>query len=150
MRALTFLTLPVVLGSALFWAQPAAAETDLAGSWSVKLTETGPGTCAQTPGRVSSYVWLVSTQPDGTVVVNVQGDTPFKKLGGRIEGDTLVLHAYAVIDGRTDATWIKVKVAGGQLFGIRRHLSVQPQQFSTSRVTAPCFLDLDVSGKKTG
>lgn len=128
----------------------ALAQDTVAGSWTVTVTETGTGTCQAQPGKVTAYVWIVSTQPDGMVTVNVQGQTPFPMMGGKLEGDTLTLQAYANIKGRTDATWIRLKVTGTEMIGLRRHLSVQPQKFSKKTVTAPCFLDLEVNGKKTG
>lgn len=140
----------LLLACSLFAATGALAEDTLAGSWTVTVTETGIGTCQMTPGKVTAYVWIISAQPDGNVTVSVQGQTPFPVLGGQLVGDTLVLRAFAQLKGRTDATWLNLKVAGASMTGIRRHLSVQPQQFSTRKVTAPCFLDLDVVAKKTG
>jgi hypothetical protein len=80
----------------------------------------------------------------------VQGQTPFPVMGGKLEGDTLILQAYAALKGRTDSTWIRLKVSPTEMIGLRRHLSVQPQKFSKKTVNAPCFLDLDVIAKKTG
>lgn len=128
----------------------ASAQDGLAGTWSVTVTETGTGTCMSKPGTISAYVWIVSTQPDGTVVVTVQGQTPFPVMGGKLEGDTLTLQAYAKQRGRTDSTWIRLKVSNTEMIGLRRHMSVQPQKFSKTTVSAPCFLDLDLSAKKTG
>lgn len=139
-----------VLLLALLVSATASAQDSIAGTWSVTITETGTGTCANKPGTVSAFVWIVSTQPEGGVVVNVQGATPFPVMGGKLDGDTLTLQAYAKQKGRTDSTWIRLKVSNTEMIGLRRHMSVQPQKFSKSTVTAPCFLDLDVSAKKTG
>ena len=56
--------LMVLLGAAT-----ASAQDSVAGSWTVTATETGTGTCQMTPGKVTATVWIISTQPDGTVVV---------------------------------------------------------------------------------
>jgi hypothetical protein len=141
---------PLVVLLALLAPLAASAQDSIAGTWSVTVTETGTGTCMNKPGTVSAYVWIVSTQPDGGVIVNVQGATPFPVMGGKLEGDTLTLQAYAKKQGRTDSTWIRLKVSNTEMIGLRRHMSVQPQKFSKNTVTAPCFLDLDVSAKKTG
>ena len=140
----------LLLACSLFAATDALADDTLAGSWSVTVTETGIGTCQMSPGKVTAYVWIISTQPDGAVTVSVQGQTPFPVLGGQVVGDTLVLRAFAQMKGRTDATWINLKLKGSTMTGLRRHLSVQPQQFATRKVNAPCFLDLDVQASKTG
>lgn len=122
------------------------AAEDLAGTWNVQVTETGTGTCQKNVGKVSAYVWIVSTTPDGLVQVTVQGETPFPWLEGRVEGDSLVLVGYSK---RGDSTWMKLKVDGKELVGVRRFLTVQPQMTKkVGKVKAPCFLDLDVTGKK--
>lgn len=138
----------LVVLATLLCSSLAAAQEGLAGSWTVTVTETGTGTCVSNPGAVTAYVWIVSTQPDGTVVVSVQGQTPFPVMGGKLEGDTLTLQAYANVKGRTETTWIRLKTSPLEMVGVRRHLSIQPQKFSKKTVSAPCFLDLDVLAKK--
>ena len=80
-----------VLMSTLAFCLPLMKQTasSIAGTWNVTATDTEDSTCTgETKGDVHAYLWLVSLDRDGAVLVTVQGTTGFPRLGGRWEPRT--------------------------------------------------------------
>lgn len=106
----------------------ALTSADLAGTWNAVATWTGDATCsaASAKGSTTAYQWLVSTSPDGTFTIQVQGETSFPKFGGRVNADgTVVASAYGPVQEIGDEGWIvplttmRLTLENGVLSGIR-------------------------------
>ena len=113
--------------------QPVDNLTILAGTWSVTTTDTGEGDCPSTAGSVSTFHWLVSTQPNGTVTVAVQGENVgFPRLTGRLQGSALTLTGQGPIVGGVgimqpgvrSSSSFRLTLQGNELTGRRRYSGI--------------------------
>ena len=97
--------------------QITAAQTpQLAGSWVVTSTLTNDYTCHDLePGDITAYVWIVSSRTDGTVSVNVQGETSFPDLEGRWDNSSRTLTLVGDSNSTYSQTsWFKLSLDGGR------------------------------------
>jgi hypothetical protein len=120
----------------------------LVGVWNVTTTGTEDYTCKEAiPGDTQAYVWILSSTPDGSVKISVQGETSFPKLTGGWDSnsESLLLEGDARGSAFTQAvSWFKLRLEkDGTLRGVRRFISD-----SQSNSGGPCFADFTVSAKK--
>ena len=137
MRRLGIISGALLLTSLSLGSRSESQEVDnltiLAGTWSVTTTDTGNGDCPTTAGSVTATQWLVSTQPNGTVTVAVQGENvSFPRLTGRLQGSTLTLTGQGPIVGgggllqpgvRSSCSF-RLTLQGNELTGRRRYSGV--------------------------
>ena len=140
----------------------AADVSAIVGTWNVQSTQTRTSTCnSSTAGSITSYIWIVSANVDGTVRVSVQGETQTPVLNGSIAGDRVVLWGpgdvvrYTVIAPTAfmdvqKAAYFDLRLADdGAWRGTRRYMSFEnfTGRDGVARLT-PCFIDFEVVAKK--
>lgn len=121
--------------STLAVARPSESQEvgSIAGTWSVTTTDTGEGDCPTTAGSVTTFQWLVSTRPDGTVSVAVTGENvAFPRLSGRLQGTALTLTGQGPVVSSGGLMGPSVRAScsfrltlqGDELTGTRRYTGV--------------------------
>lgn len=133
----------------------AAPPADFEGAWYVKTTER-LGSCAGVKaGTVFDHVWVATAEGDSGAFfsVAVNGETSTPKLDGTFEKGRATLQGATAIESKgmhyaANVAWVSLEVKGRQFTGVRRFMTLEERMIDGKRVRVPCFIDLDVAGRR--
>lgn len=120
---------------------------DVTGVWNVITRPSGKGTCNAPPG-VTTYIWVVAMQPNGSVSVSVQGQTNFPVLTGWMSGDTLNVSGPGATESNLQPNfWFELAVSGSSAKGRRLYLGGNALN-TEKTLWAACFSESVVEAVK--
>lgn len=124
---------------------PTSASDNLTGTWSVTIKPGEVVTCPTLP-EAGVHQWLLAVNGD-SVTVEVIGETRFKKLAGKIDGDRITLFAEA--PARND--WGTVTAGGTSLWvlTLAKDLTATGTRYTAAvERSLACVISWSVSAKK--